>query len=231
MNQVKTQVPPSSNISMLANSDSSHAKNTFLSSYDHNLHNSTTLPLPTTLNQQDHNALIIDLIQSFHSGDNINSFDVLLKYLYSSFTFLNNSTIAMESLPIFAILKVYIIFLKHLIKYLGKTLLMIAVEKGSLQLAQRLIEFRAQTELRDRSGKTALFYALETGAHSLALATLLLNSNADPNARTKGGVTPLLRAVEKGDFKLAELLVHRGSNAYAKLESSGNIISVTEVLM
>lgn len=98
---------------------------------------------------------------------------------------------------------------------------MIAAEKGSIELVQLLLDANANIQMRDRQGKTALFYAVEAANENLDVISLLLDHRADPNAETGDGKTPLLRAVEKGYIETAKILLEKGGNVYSTLENTG----------
>jgi len=105
---------------------------------------------------------------------------------------------------------------------LDKSLLMIAAEKGSIELVSKLLEFDAHLELKDNWGKSALFYAIDAKNNNYQLVSFFLDKGADPNARCKNGTTPLFRAVEISDFHIVDLLLKRKCNVFIKQESTGN---------
>ncbi|MEA3231284.1 MAG: ankyrin repeat domain-containing protein, partial [Thermodesulfobacteriota bacterium] len=98
------------------------------------------------------------------------------------------------------------------------TLLHWAASKGERDIATRLIDFGADTEIRDRKGNTALHKAARHGDHDLS--TLLIEHDADVNVTTPGlHVTPLHQAVRYGHEKIVRSLLNNGAevNAYSKL--------------
>lgn len=102
---------------------------------------------------------------------------------------------------------------------------MIASEKGLLEFVQLLLEdFGADVKMRDKAGKTALFYAIETNNENLDVVSLLLGSGADPNHEAQDRITPLLKAVEKGHYEITKLLLDRGGNIHTTIESTGIVL-------
>ena len=63
--------------------------------------------------------------------------------------------------------------------FLGRTALMIASEKGQLEIIKLLIKNNANINAKDNKDKTVLMYASKT--NSSEIIQLLLNSNADLN--------------------------------------------------
>ncbi len=86
----------------------------------------------------------------------------------------------------------------------GSTALMIAAEKGDIELARVLLQNGADVNARNRDGYTALMYAAYKG--SAEVVELLLENNADVNARDKDGWTALRYAVLQGRNDIVKLL-------------------------
>jgi ankyrin repeat protein len=84
------------------------------------------------------------------------------------------------------------------------TPLMIASEKGDLQMAQLLIQNGADVNAKNIDGYTALMYAAYTG--NIQIAELLIKNNADVNARDKDGWTALRYASIQGRDDVVALL-------------------------
>jgi ankyrin repeat protein len=102
---------------------------------------------------------------------------------------------------------------------------MIAAEKGRLELVEILLNtYKADVKLRDKAGKTALFYAIETNNENLDVVSLLLGNGADPNHEAQDRITPLLKAVEKGHYEITKLLLDRGGNIHTTIESTGIVL-------
>jgi len=80
----------------------------------------------------------------------------------------------------------------------GKTALMMACEKGYLELVSTLLEHGALIDHKDQRKKTPLMYAIGTKAENKDVVKTLLESGADVNEHTLTGMTPLLLATKKG---------------------------------
>lgn len=78
--------------------------------------------------------------------------------------------------------------------YCERTPLHIAAYDGSLVVVRLLVARRAELELRDGFGKTALHLACETVRGRLSVIELLLDSGAEVNPLSTEGVTPLMLA-------------------------------------
>ena len=98
---------------------------------------------------------------------------------------------------------------------------MIAAEKGSLELVQLLLEENAEIRYRERSGKTALFFAIEANNENVDVVSVLLDNEADPNHEAQDRITPLLRSVEKGHYGITKILLEKGGNVHTAIESTG----------
>lgn len=103
-----------------------------------------------------------------------------------------------------------------------------AAEKGSLELARKLLDFNIQINAQDKWGATALFYAVNPQCRdNIKLVSLFFDRGADPNITCNNGMTPLLKAVERGSLRVAELLLSKGSKAFIKLAETGKEINKT----
>jgi len=100
---------------------------------------------------------------------------------------------------------------------------MIAAEKGSIELVKELLEAKADVRIRDKQGKTALYYAIEAAHENLDVISLLLGFDAEPNTETNEGKTPLWRAIEKENSKTTKVLLEKGANVNSQMYNSGNI--------
>ncbi|XP_022093032.1 tankyrase-like protein [Acanthaster planci] len=91
------------------------------------------------------------------------------------------------------------------------TPLMIAAERGHLQLAKVLIEeLDAEIEKRDRFKRTSLMLACMNGHYPVA--TLLLRKGANPNAKDSSGNSPVHYAAAYGWWHCLKLLLQAGGD-------------------
>jgi ankyrin repeat protein len=93
----------------------------------------------------------------------------------------------------------------------GLTPLMIACAKGLSHVAEVLLENRADVDRVDASGRSAIFFALESehGENS-ELVSLLLEHGCKLNLRNSSGMTPILVAVSRNLEKSALLILKKG---------------------
>lgn len=99
----------------------------------------------------------------------------------------------------------------------SKTALMAAVERGTLEQVERLIEKGCDLDATDLQGWTALFWAVSRYAYAesdeiLAMAKLLLESGASVEPRDRNGETPLFAAARCAKPKMASLLIENGAS-------------------
>ena len=83
-------------------------------------------------------------------------------------------------------------------------------------VVQKLIEYDADIDARDRNGWTPLGWA--SGGHHFkdgSVLRLLLERGADVNARADDGFTPLHRASEYGALEVVRLLLEHGADVEA----------------
>jgi len=104
----------------------------------------------------------------------------------------------------------------------GKSLLMIAAQRGFLELVQSLLELNVDMRLKDRSGRTALFYAIEANNENVDVVSFLLDHGADLNHESQERATPLLRAVERGYYGITKMLLEKGANLHTGFDGSGD---------
>jgi uncharacterized protein len=84
----------------------------------------------------------------------------------------------------------------------------------TVKAAEILLNARAEMELKDREGMTALHWASRKG--QIHVLRLLIEKGAKLNSRDKKGWTPLMHAVDGGNEKSARLLVEKGADKNIK---------------
>lgn len=93
----------------------------------------------------------------------------------------------------------------------GFTPLMYACENGNIELANELINRKAEINIKNKEEKIALFIAIEN--NNLELVNLLLNNKSMVNIQTASiKYTPLMKAVEKGNEEVVKLLLKHQAN-------------------
>jgi len=108
---------------------------------------------------------------------------------------------------------------------------MIAAERGFLELVQCLLESNVDMRLKDKTGRTALFYAIEANNENVDVVSFLLDHGADLNHEAQERATPLLRAVERGYFEITKMLLEKGANLHTGFEGSGSLkVKIKELI-
>ena len=104
--------------------------------------------------------------------------------------------------------------------------MIIACRKGHRDSVRALLDAKANPDVVDKSGRTALSYAVESG-HA-EIAGVLLEAKANPNAGISDA--PLLLAVRVDNPVMAEVLLRAGANpnqmtecVYVSMNSSGGV--------
>lgn len=82
---------------------------------------------------------------------------------------------------------------------------------GRDDFAERLINMKARISVRDRFGRTPLFYAASSG--SSRIVKLLLKNGADWSMKDEGGVAPLAVAAYCGHLEVVRILLDCGADA------------------
>jgi len=104
---------------------------------------------------------------------------------------------------------------KNFQDYKGMTALMVSSESGNLEIAQYLIENKADINIIDRKGWTALHYAASKGHFDIL--ELLLKAGANTESRCVFcGCGPLYHASYQEDSKGVELLLNYGADINRK---------------
>mmetsp|Transcript_35459 Transcript_35459/g.89320 ORF Transcript_35459/g.89320 Transcript_35459/m.89320 type:complete len:514 (+) Transcript_35459:111-1652(+) len=109
-------------------------------------------------------------------------------------------------------------------RHVGLTPLMVAAERGRVEVLTLLIEKRADLEVRDPSGWTALMHAIQ--GQRLDAVRLLLDSRASVNVISKadGAFTPLALAAAGARPDLCSLLLNVGARTETKDEEGRKAI-------
>ncbi len=80
----------------------------------------------------------------------------------------------------------------------NKTALMIACEKGYIELVDHLIDNQAQVNYTGPRNKSPLHYVIDSSAENVDVATLLIEKGkANVNTTSVDGWSPLLLAAQK----------------------------------
>lgn len=106
----------------------------------------------------------------------------------------------------------------------GWSPLLVASEKGHLNVTAILLENHARVDVFDEHGKTALHLAAENG--HLEVCEALLKSKAFINSKTKLGVTPLHLAAMQGHNEVVVMLVGQYKAAIDATTLVSQIISI-----
>lgn len=97
----------------------------------------------------------------------------------------------------------------------GDTLLITAVKLNHTEIARYLLqEAKADTNIQNFAGKTALSYAVQN--HNTELAAALLAHNAKTDLKDNNGISPLMQAVADKNETLTCLLMQADS-AFSKI--------------
>ena len=91
----------------------------------------------------------------------------------------------------------------------------IAISEGHISIVELLIKHKADINITDYAGRTALFLAIEKG--QAKIVELLLNNSAQVNAKNKHNKTALYVACEAEHLEVAKLLLKKKAsvNAFA----------------
>ncbi len=95
----------------------------------------------------------------------------------------------------------------------GTTYLMEAAEQGNAEIVRALLDAKANVNLCNRSGETALMSAAGGGDGAGNIAVMLLAAGANVDARTPSGWTALMQAANRrGRTKTVETLLRAGAS-------------------
>lgn len=110
--------------------------------------------------------------------------------------------------------------------FIGKSVLMLAAEKGYAEIIDMLLDYKANINSRDKFNRNALFYAIESNAENPDIVSTLIEHNVDVNCEAKNKVTPMIIAIEKDYLKVAQLLLDNNAFVHCTNENLGIIASV-----
>jgi ankyrin repeat protein len=99
----------------------------------------------------------------------------------------------------------------------GMTALSVAARIGQTEIAELLIDHKAEVNAHDAVDFTPLHWA-----NNVDVAKLLIDHGAEVNAKTPTGYTPLHAAVITGDTDLVELLIAHGAEVNAQESDGGH---------
>lgn len=116
--------------------------------------------------------------------------------------------------------------MKSLHKFLGKTALMIAIEKNHKEAVYELLKYNISINTCDRNGKNALFYAIEGPAPNVDLVRSLIKKGIEINCEAKDKSNPIGKAMEKNCLEIAELLIKKQASLEFADDNEGNSIAI-----
>jgi uncharacterized protein len=101
----------------------------------------------------------------------------------------------------------------------GCTALMLAISEQHYELAKLLIEKKADVNIRNDLGKTALIIAADarfSGPQVLPIINILLENGADLETQDTDGSTALMKAAFSGHTDIVRVLLERGADVKKK---------------
>jgi len=108
----------------------------------------------------------------------------------------------------------------------GWTPIMYAAMYGHNDIAQALIDRKADIDEKDWLGWTPLMLAEYFGKNETAL--LLIEKGADVNARSKAGWTPLMYAVLFNRIEVGKVLITKGADINARTGKGETALSIAQ---
>ena len=110
---------------------------------------------------------------------------------------------------------------------------LLSLLKGDVEIARKLLDAGASTDVVGRCGKTPLEYAVSTGRP--AMVRWLLDFGMDPNAEDEFGTTPLAAAAGSGAVESLGVLLDAGarlvsSNGDAAIESAADAATAARLV-
>ncbi len=116
--------------------------------------------------------------------------------------------------------------------YLGKTLLMYSCEKGDPTITSILINVRADPNIQDLNGRTALFYAMSNSSDNRNTISVLLQSSmfftldVDSTISCKDGSTAIVWGIEKGSIDNVRMLLTRHPKLLGFSYNGNNLLHI-----
>lgn len=90
---------------------------------------------------------------------------------------------------------------------LGRTILMLAAEKGLNEVIKILLKYNPTINACDKSGRNVLFYAIDNNFENAELVQLLIDAGINVNCTSIDKLTPLLVAIQRGFVQSAQHLI------------------------
>ena len=106
----------------------------------------------------------------------------------------------------------------------GRTVLMKAIERNRIDIANLLLAYKADVTLADHDGSTAMHYAAFVG--NVDILELLFSRGADVNSLNKECESPLMWAAYEGKLKACKYLANHGADPNLKTLSGKNASSL-----
>ena len=89
----------------------------------------------------------------------------------------------------------------------SRSLLMIAVQKGDIQMTHILLNHNADVNSLDAQGQNALFYAVQSHSENVDIFTHLIDHGCDVDCQSQALDTLLTRCLDREYYLLAETVV------------------------
>ena len=108
----------------------------------------------------------------------------------------------------------------------GNTALIIASEKGSLDLVNILLEGGADVQQKDGRGWTALMWA--SSCRNKEIVEMLISKGADINAKSQEGNTALMWASLQGHKEIVKMLLKKGADVNIENERGETALTIAK---
>ena len=103
------------------------------------------------------------------------------------------------------------------------TLLMLAIERGSIAIAKQLIELNADLSAKNMFGRTALTVAIQHRKNDIA--KLLLKHKADVNIQDRQGRTAITWATFNKDIEMIKLLIEHDAKLDLRYNNGSTVLT------